>query len=163
MYQSPGRPRRKQLKTEPADENFEQQRGEMDTTSYAADGDTNGIENNVAMSQSPVLDGDKEIGHEEVEGDESKYFTDASGSSKTQKPGPRNVRSSVWKYFERQHKNAVCKICQKSLKRAMNLMQHLRRHHDEEYTAAVMENSRRKMEEETQQMVCCVVVQTISF
>jgi len=160
-------PKCKQLKMEPADEDFEQQRDEMDITSNAADGE-NSQGNNAAVSQSTVLDEDEQLGCEEVEDNESKCFAEASSqirgkssSTKTGKVETRNRGSSVWKYFVRLHKAAICKICRKSLKRSVgsttNLLQHLKRAHSKEYAAAVVESSHRKMEEATRRMVRCIL------
>ena len=164
-YDRPGRPRRKKFKREHAGRDFEQDG--MGSTSNVAGGDVNVDENsredNIAVSQSFALDDEETFGSKD-NGDDEYFPETSSGGSRSQRAETKCRRSSVWKYFIRQDTSALCKVCQKSLKRSVgnttNLIQHLKRTHSKEYRAVVMENSHRKMEDASRHMVCCVTAHT---
>jgi len=91
-------------------------------------------ENFEVKPESPVLDDD----------DDADYRPSDDVASKTRSRG-----SLVWKFFVPRQTSAVCKLCQKSLKRpggnTSNLFQHLHRAHREQHAAMMDEYRRRKM------------------
>ena len=108
---------------------------------------------------------DNHMSYDEMEQDDSKPFDDTtfgnSGTNGMRQAEGRNRGSPVWKYFFSRRSSAVCKLCEKSLKRSRgntsSLFQHLKHVHHRQYATMMEEYGRRKMAAATRHMVCLLL------